>query len=191
MNESFEDFGAGEEIPDFVVEAAKECSVAITDETGALGSKKSLKFVKGADAPHPWCPHVCQTVQYRDQKVTASFDWRVEKGAAVTFEVRDWANFRPGYGSGPILEVRDNKLMSLGKELLAIPQGQWFHIDTALDLKNTPEKFTLTVTLPDAQPQTFELPCSQTMAGVDWFGFSTFGENGTVSYVDNFKIEAK
>jgi len=165
--------------------------VAITDETGAGGSKKSLKFTEGPDAPHPWDPHVYQGVKYRDKIVTASFDWRIEKGSHATFEVRDWDHSKPGYGSGPFIEVRpDGKLVSLGKELLAIPHGQWFHVASSLDLKNSPEKFTLSITLPGKEPQTFELPCSKKMNGVDWFGFCSFGENGTVFYVDNLKVNA-
>ncbi len=192
MNEGFEEFDAGERIPDLVVEAAKECSVAITDETGAGGSKKSLKFVEGADAPQPWDPHVYQNMKYRDKIVSASFDWRIEKGAKPTFEVREWDHSKPGYGSGPFLEVSESgKLLSLGKPILEIPHGKWFHVDTKLDLKNSPDKFTLTITLPDKEPQTFELPCSKTMNGVDWFGFCSFGENGTVFYVDNLKIEGR
>jgi hypothetical protein len=192
MDEGFEEFAVGEQIPDLNVEAAKECSVSITDETGASGSTKSLKFVEGADAPQPWCPHVHQSVEYRDKVVSASFDWRIEKGALATFEVRDWVGFRPGYGSGPFIEVRpDGKLVSLGKEILSIPHGEWFHVDTKLDLKNTPEKFTLVITLPGKVSETFDLPCSKQMNGVDWFGFCSFGENGTVFYVDNLKVEAK
>lgn len=192
LNEGFEDFEVNERIPDLTVEAAKECSVAITDETGAGGSKMSLKFVEGADAPQPWDPHVYQAVDYRDQIVSASFDWRIEKGAKPTFEVRDWDYAKGNYGSGPFIEIRpDGKLVSLGKEILMIPHGKWFHVATMLDLKNSPEKFTLTVTLPSEESQTFELPCSRKMNGVNWFGFCSFGENGTVFYVDNLKIEAR
>ena len=192
LDEGFEDFDVNEQIPDLSVEAAKECSISITDETGAGGSKRSLKFVEGADAPQPWDPHAYQSVDYRGKIVSASFDWRIEKGASPTFELRDWVNFRPGYGSGPILEIRaDGKLVSLGKEILTIPHGKWFRIETTIDLKNSPEMFTLTVTLPDEQPQTFELPCSKKMNGVDWFGFSSNGANGTVFYVDNLSIGAR
>ena len=192
INEGFEDFDVGELIPDLIVEAAKECSVTITDETGAAGSKKSLKFVEGADAPQPWDPHVYQLVNYREKIVAASFDWRVEKGARATFEVRDWDHSKPGYGSGPFIEFHpDGKLISLGKEILDIPHGKWFNVATTLDLKNSPERFTLTITLPDKDPQTFELPCSKKMNGVDWFGFCSFGDNGAVFYVDNLKIETR
>ncbi len=191
LNETFDNFDADEWIPELLVEAAKECSVTITDETGANGSKKSLKFVRGADAPRSWDPHVYQRIHYRDKIVSASFDWRIEKGAKPTFEVRDWVSSRPGFGSGPFLQVSaDGKLLSLGKPILDIPHGKWFRVDTKLDLKNAPDKFTLTITLPDKEPQTVELPCSREMFGVDWFGFCSFGDNGTVFYVDNLKIEA-
>ena len=192
IDEGYEDFEDGEQIPDLAIEAAKECSVMITDETGADGSKKSLKFVEGADAPQPWDPHVYQSVNYRDKTVVASFDWRIEKGARPTFEMRDWVGFGPDYGSGPFLDVQpDGKIMSFGREVIDIPHGKWFHVTTTLDLKNSPEKFTLTITLPGKEPQTFELPCNRKMNGVDWFGFCSFGDNGTVFYVDNLKIEAK
>ena len=192
MNEDFEEYLTDEPIPDWHCEVTGECSIEITDEAGAGGSKRSLKFFKGEGATHDWIPHLTQDVEYHGKVVTASFDWRVEKEAHPRFEMRGHYRPMPGYSTGPSIEVHPSgKLVSRDTAVMDVPLETWFNVAMTLDLKNSPEKFTLTVTIPDKAPQTFELPCSATMKSVDWFGFCTFGKVGAVHYVDNLKIEAR
>ncbi|MBU0608011.1 MAG: right-handed parallel beta-helix repeat-containing protein, partial [Armatimonadetes bacterium] len=120
--------------------------------------------------------------------VQCSFDVRLEPGAELWHEYRDWS-VNP-YLVGPSLRFADGKLYARDEELMALPTGQWAHVEITAKLGAAADgKYHLSVTLPGAQPQTLDLP------GVDakwnkltWVGLVSNATAKTVFYVDNVQL---
>jgi len=182
--DDFELYAPGQKINEFSTDLCPGDIAAVTADTAASG-KQSLKFVKGPPGPRSWTPHIYAKVRYEDRTIRNSFDLRVEPGAHVAWEWRDWPE-GGSYKTGPSLHVTpDGSLTASGKKLLSVPTGQWFHIEITCTLGT----YSVTVTLPGQAPKRFDdLRCSDGFKAVDWIGFTSAGRPGTVYYVDNLKI---
>lgn len=133
----------------------------VTDEQAASGTH-CLKAQDAADLPKSFYPYVIYPVEASRGPVTFAFDFR--QGAAPgqgTFEFRDYHDQKPGqFAVGPSLHVNaDGKLLAGGRELLTLPLDQWVHVALAFALgPEAKREYSLAVTLPGGQPQTFTLP---------------------------------
>ena len=167
-------------------------SIAITDETAA-GGKKSVKITDAPGLEHVYNPHyVYRDMNYVRGHVQNSFDLRVDAGAIVELEWRDWS-VSP-YLTGPEFTVRDAKLLLGGQAKLELPPGQWvrFEISATLGAEDAPP-WRLRVTLPDGSKREFT-DLTYTSAGFNkltWLGFTSLANDTTAFYLDNFSLECK
>lgn len=189
LNEDFELCPAGTQPPDgqFNLEG-KGDSIVVTDETAA-GGRKSLKFTDAAGLEYSFNPHLVYNPEYREGVAKCSYDVRVEPGAELWHEYRDWS-VNP-YLVGPSLKIIGGKLSARDQELLEVPLSQWFHVEVTVKVGAAAEgTYQLAVTLPGAQPQQFTLPCVDAQWNrLTWVGFVSNAKAQTVFYLDNVKIE--
>ncbi len=184
IDDDFELYVPGQQINEFTTDLCSGDVAAITTNTAASG-RQSLMFVKGPPGPRSWTPHIYAKVHYENGTIRNSFDLRVEPGANVLWEWRDWPD-GAAYKTGPSVHVTpDGALIASGKKLLTVPIGQWFHVE----INYAHGVYSVTVTLPGQTPQRFDdLRCSDGFKAVDWIGFISIGKQGSVYYVDNLKL---
>jgi hypothetical protein len=166
-------------------------SIGVTDETGAAGSHRSLKIVDAPGLLHEYDPHFAFQPTYISGSVTCSFALRGEAGVVAYTEWRSW-DMDP-FRIGPSVWFREGKLKVGGKDILALPEGQWVHLEiTAKVGSDVDHKWRLTVTLPGAQPQTFDFATlSPDFKNLTWVGWSSSATDKTVFYLDNIKLSNK
>lgn len=163
-------------------------SIAVTNETGANGSKHSLKIVDAPGLTYPYDPHFAYTPKYVAGRATCSYDMRVGPGALLYNEWRSW-DVDP-YQVGPSLWVKDGKLQVADQDVMALPVDQWFHVEVSAKVgADADGKWQLTVTLPGQQPQQFEFATgSPRFQNLTWVGFSSMATDKAVYYLDNIKL---
>jgi hypothetical protein len=165
-------------------------SIVVTDEA-AVGGKRSLRITDAPGLTHGYNPHyVYRGMSYNEGRVHNAFDLRVEPGAVVQFEWRDWS--ASPYLTGPRFTVRDGKLL-LGEGLAPeLPQGEWarFEIDATLG-DEADASWTLRVVFPDGSRRVFaDLACgSPQFEKLNWVGFVSAATDTTVFYLDDFSLE--
>ncbi|MCX7045935.1 MAG: hypothetical protein NTX50_10685 [Candidatus Sumerlaeota bacterium] len=192
LDDDFESYAPGQAIIDFQTQINRGDVAAVSADTAA-GGRQSLKFMEGpGPAQFPWAPHIYCFPRYKGGVVRSSFDLRVEPGANLNFEWRDWPEMGGApYKPGPSLTVaEDGSLTAGGKKLLTLSHSQWTHFEIVCDLgAKGAGAYTMTVTLPGQALQRFDgLRCNKDFKVVDWVGFSSLGKPGTVFYVDNLKL---
>ena len=164
-------------------------SILVTDATAASG-RRSVKFTDAPGLNDIWKPHLCQSMNYSEGRVQSTFDLRLENGANVSFEWRDWSQSK--YETGPHFSIRNSQL-HVGNQVLDLPQSQWAHfqINAGLGPQDT-GKWTLSVTVPGKSPRNFDgLPMgSAKFKKLTWIGFSSNADAATMFYLDNFAVEA-
>jgi hypothetical protein len=129
-------------------------SIAVTDQTASTG-KQSLKITDAPGLEHGYNPHFYYSgMNYQVGQVRNRFDLRVEPGAIVQFEWRDWSS-NP-YVTGPQFQIRDGRLLLGGQPAMDLPTGRWvqFEIVATLDQQG-PTPWTLRVTADGQSPQEF------------------------------------
>jgi parallel beta-helix repeat protein len=162
--------------------------IRVTDETAA-GGKQALKFQDDSSVNNAWDPHLYYTMDVVGGAVKEGFDIRIEKGAVLSHEWRDWSN-NP-YRVGPSLLINaDGSLLANGKLIMVLPQGQWIHVGIEYLLgEQTDGTYTLTLTLPGQAAKTFKhLACNQRLARITWLGFCSLAKDLQVFYLDNLTL---
>lgn len=166
-----------------------DASIRVSDETAASG-KRSLKFTDAPGLAHEWQPHMVYKPNLKTDVIHFSFSARREAGAIIWHEWRDSAS---PYRVGPSLRVNANGDLVVGeKTLLQVPLSQWVKFDITCGLgKQGNGAWSLTVTLPGAQPQTFaDLPNGmKEFKTLNWLGFISLATEKTVFYIDDLKME--
>jgi len=187
IEDDFESYVPGDKICEFVTDLCPGDLAAVTTNTAARG-KQSLMFVKGPPGPRSWTPHIYAKVRYEEGVVRHSFDLRIEPGAQMICEWRDWPS-GANYKTGPLLHVTaEGVLTASGRKLLAVPASQWFHIEICWQGNS----YSVTVTVAGQAPQRFDgLRCSEGFKAVDWIGFISTGKQGSVYYVDNLNVSPR
>ena len=163
-------------------------SILVTDETAATGHH-SLKIVDAPGLKNIWQPHLYLKTEFHEGLVRNKFALRLEPGAKVAFEWRDWSQAE--YHTGPQLTVRDGKLRVGGKELLELPNDQWVQFEVSASLGATdPESWSLQVTIPGQTPREWKnLPKgSPKFKTLTWIGFTSDADEKTVFYLDDFVV---
>lgn len=164
--------------------------IAVSEEAAASG-KRSLKFTDAPNLQFPFSPHLVFNPAHRSGLSTCSFALRLEAGANIYHEWRDWPSGQ-NYQTGPSFTIHDGKLFVAGKELLAIPTGAWvqYQITCGLGAQQN-GLWSLAITLPGQAPQRFaDLPLgSKNFKELTWLGFVSNATEKTVFYVDDLKIE--
>jgi len=165
-------------------------SATITDETAASGNH-SLKIVDGPDPLPFYQPEIIYDLSLSDGTVVLSYDVRLESGAVFRSDLRN-----PGsiIGVGPSLVFKEGKLNVGDKELMEVPQSEWFHVEVEVGLGDQADgTFDLSVTLPDQEPRRFtDLPCDNPkFADVHRCFFSGYATEKAVFFLDNILIEQR
>ena len=189
FKQDFEAVPVGAKDPQAVTNEDNAQATARVTEEQAAGGKRSLKFIDLPGGKHFYNPHVYYTPGYSSGVWKGSFDLRVEPGAVFSHDWRDNAN---PFNTGPSVQIAaDGALTVAGKPLLTVPHSQWVHLAITCGLGNQANaKWSLTVTLPGQQPQTFaDLPCTPAFKSLKWYGFVAMGEQAGVFYVDNVELE--
>jgi len=81
-------------------------AVAVSD-AAAAGGRHSLRVGDAPGLQHVFNPHVVYTPQYVDGTARCAFDLRVEEGAVMYHEWRDWS--QPSYLVGPSLWIQQGQ----------------------------------------------------------------------------------
>lgn len=163
-------------------------SITVTD-TLAAGGARSLQFTDAPGLTAVYNPHLVVNPDYRDGVVRCEFDLRLEEGAVLFHEWRDWA--AAPYIVGPSLWIRNGSVEVNGQAVANIPKGSWVHvlIEAGVGSAST-GNWTLTLTVPGKEPQRFaELALgSPEWKKMTWAGFMSFATEKTVFYVDNLQL---
>ncbi len=170
----------------------KDHLIAITDQTAAAG-KKSLKITDAPGLSHVYNPHFAyRDMNYANGRVRNTFDLRVDAGAILELEWRDWS-VSP-YLTGPEFTIRDGKLLLGGKARLDLPVAQWVRFEIGATLgAEEPHPWTLRVTLPDRTERVFaDLSYANPKFNkLTWLGFTSLAADTTTSYLDTFSLDCK
>jgi hypothetical protein len=165
-------------------------SILVTDETAATG-RHSLKITDAPGLKNIWLPHLCARTDCREGQVGNSFAVRLEPGAEVNFEWRDWS--KAEYQTGPQFRLREGKLLVGGKVFLDLPQSQWLHFEVTASLGTEDRsKWSLKVTVPGQTPHEWKdlSYASLTFKTLTWIGFTSDANAKTVFYLDDFAVDA-
>ncbi len=165
-------------------------SIAVTEETAATG-KRSLKITDAPGLKHSFNPHFWYTPNHHEGVSTFSFDIRMEQGAELNLEWRQYPG-KPHYYVGPRLLIRDGKLTVADQPPLPLPLGAWTHIEISAGFGSKADgTWQLTVTPPGAEPKRFsglKFGSPQTRS-VTWIGFVSSANRKGVYYIDNVKLD--
>lgn len=191
VNDDFEATAVGEQPATGSPSEEGAATIRVSDETAASG-KHSLKFTDASGLKYEWQPHMVYNPRLKSGTVHFSFSARREAGAIIWHEWRDAAS---PYRVGPSLRVNaDGDLVVGGKTLLQVPLSQWVKFDITCGLgKQSTGAWSLTVTLPGAQTQTFEGLAygSSGFKTLEWLGFISLANEKTVFYVDDLKMDVE
>jgi len=165
-------------------------SITVTDETAASG-KQSLKMVDAEGLRATYNPHyVVRGMNYVEGRVYNSFDLRVDPGAYLSFEWRDYKTKSP-YITGPKFTIRNGKLELPGGIKEVFPADQWAKFEIVADMSETNgSKWTLHVTFPEGNPRVWcDLPfANPDCYKVNWIGFMSNAKQKTAVYLDSFVV---
>jgi len=189
VDDGFEDYPLGARPPDVELHVeGKGDEVAVTSEAAA-GGTQSLKLTDAEGLQFSFDPHIVYRPDYTRDSVVCGFDIRVNEGAQVWHEYRDWT--APNYITGPSLQIIDGKLMSRDRELMDVPTGEWFRIDVLAPLGDQATgQWQLTVTVPGQGRREFtDLAVADPgWNRVNWIGFVSNAERDTAFFIDNVRI---
>jgi len=192
VRHSFEEESAGD-LPDLarVFEENTQAVVRVV-AAGVAGPSQCLRVTDGPGQQHAHDPHFCYERDFPEGLLRGAFDLRHETGAVLSYEWRDWPSGK-SYQSGPNLRLgADGSLVAGGKKLLAVPAGQWVHVEVLCNTGAAADAtWQLAVTLPGQAPQQFsDLPCSAAFKRVNWVGFISFATETSEFYIDNAAVES-
>jgi hypothetical protein len=163
-------------------------SIAVTDTQSAAGSR-CLLFTDAPGLEAAFNPHLVMNPDYRDGVVRCEFDLRLEEGAVLFHEWRDWA-VTP-YLVGPSLWIRNGSVEVNGQAVASVPKGQWVHLLVEAGVGNASTgQWSLTLTIPGQAPQQFTqlAPGSPDWKKMTWAGFMSFATEKTLFYIDNLQL---
>ncbi len=171
------------------VDEGKGDSIQVTDETAATG-RHSVKITDAPGLKNVWLPHLCARMVCREGRVQNTFAVRLEPGANVNFEWRDWS--KSAYQTGPQIRLNAGKLQVNGKDLMDVPQSEWLQIEVSAGLGTADTgEWTLKVTVPNQSPREFKnLPFDNFKFNtLTWIGFSSDANAKAVYYLDDFVLD--
>ncbi|MGE5531907.1 MAG: right-handed parallel beta-helix repeat-containing protein [Bacteroidota bacterium] len=191
LSEDFENYPAGASVSEGQANIeGKGDTIKVSDERGAGGSKKSLKFQDAEGLNYSFDPHLVYSPNYAEGTGKVSFDVWMGPGAALWHEYRDWST--DPYKVGPSLNLIEGKLRLGEKPLLDVPFEQWLHIEVTCHLGASAKGvWELAVTLPSGEVKRYtDLPVGAPgWNKLTWVGFVSNATNNSAFYIDNVKIQ--
>ncbi|MGM0485244.1 MAG: right-handed parallel beta-helix repeat-containing protein [Planctomycetota bacterium] len=163
-------------------------AIVVTDETAASG-EQSLKIIDAEGLRATYNPHyIVRGMNYEEGRVHNSFALRVETGAILQFEWRDYKTKSP-YLTGPRFAIREGKLQLPGDITADFPTGQWFKLEVVADMSEADgSSWSLRVTSPEGDLRVWrDLPFADPECyKVNWMGFMSNAREKTLIYLDDF-----
>jgi len=192
LDDGFENTAEGALLMDAeIFVEGKGDAIALSDKAPAAG-KHCLEVRDQPGLKHAFNPHFYFKPHHRSGRTRVSFDLRLVPGAKLYHQWREYPG-RPYFDTGPSLHLRNNELTVAKRRLLTLPPGEWVrfeveagHGDQATDL------WRLTITLPNAQPRTFDaLPIGSPgeYKRLTWLGFVSDANADAVFWLDNLRVE--
>jgi len=163
-------------------------SIVVTDETAATG-KHSLKVTDAPNLKQIWLPHLYMQMNCREGRFRNTFALRLEAGANVNFEWRDWSQGE--YHTGPQFRLKDGNLIANGKTLMPVPLGRWLQFEVSANLgANDKGTWTLKVMADGQKAQVWnQLPYTNPKFKIlTWIGFTSDADAKTIFYLDDFLL---
>ena len=164
-------------------------SIAVTDETASSG-KHSLKVTDAPGLKQIWLPHLCAHTDVESGRAQNTFAVRLESGADVNFEWRDWSQAE--YHTGPQFRLRNGKLSVGARSLLDVPVGQWLQFSVAANLgSGDTGKWDLEVKVPGQAPRSWKdlSYANPKFKNLTWIGFTSDANSTTIFYLDDFGLD--
>lgn len=174
-------------------------AVAVSEDMAA-GGQKSLKFTKIAGLKYGFQPHVFfSSDRYQAGTIRFACDLcnSAEHPAECDLGLRDYTAKNREYVDGPAIVIKaDGALVASGKQVAALPLGQWVHLEIQFDtapagqLANKARTYRLAVTVGGKQEVFDGLPFADpAFSRFTWFGFSNTGSLQSTFHVDNVRLE--
>ncbi len=165
-------------------------SILVTDETAATG-RHSVKLTDAPGLREVWLPHLCARLECHQGLVQNTFAVRLEPGAEVNFEWRDWS--QAAYQTGTQFRLHDGKLLLGDRDVMKLPLSEWIRFDVTAGLGPAGNgRWQLKVTTPNAPPRTFtDLAfVSAKFKSLTWIGLTSDATRKSVFYLDDFNVDA-
>ena len=138
----------------------KAGAIAVTEELAASG-RRCLKITDAPGLKFAHDPHFYYTPRQNRGRATLAFDIRIEQGAQLYCEWREYPGV-PYFHTGPRIAIRDAKLTAGGNPPLPVPLGKWFHVEMSAGQGDQADgTWQLTVALPGETPKQFHTEDSQ------------------------------
>jgi hypothetical protein len=191
LNEGFEDCAVGGTPRRAACrQGGKARGIRVTDELACTG-KRCLKIVDAEGLEQSFYPYFYYDPRHRRGTTTLSFDLRVEAGASLFLEWRDWPKKSGPYRVGPRIGVSGNKLQAKGVEAIALPPGHWVRIVMRAGLGGQSDgTWDLTVTLPGGTPRAFKGLAfgHDGFRTINWLGICSMAQQRAIFYLDNIVL---
>jgi len=189
-NENFEEIGTGNPPKASIIcTSGLPETLAVTDETAASGAH-SLKFIDGSNEQPYFEPELIYDLHFTEGTAVLSFDVRLEADAVFRSDLRDERSID---GVGPSVVFEQGKLRVGDRELMEVPEGQWFHVEIEAPLGGDGGKFDIAITLPGQAAKRFDdLPFHHPGVFVAHRCFlSSYGTEEGSFFLDNIRIEER
>jgi len=161
-------------------------SIRVTDEAAAAG-RQSLKIVDAGHEP-AYQPHMVYQPLIGFGRVRVAFDVRLEEGATVVHQWRDWPTGQD-FASGPTLRmVAGGDIVANERPVTAMPTGEWVHLELVCGIgRDSDGTCTLRITMPGGRETVVDgLPAgSADFRRLNYIGFISDAEAPCVWYIDN------
>ena len=165
-------------------------AIVVTDEAAASG-KQCVKIVDAEGLRAGYNPHyVVRGMSYVEGRVYNSFSLRVEPGAVLQFEWRDY-NTKSPYLTGPRFAIRNGKLELPGNVREDLPTGEWFRFEIVADMSEAGgSHWALRVTASDDESRIWrDLPfVNSECYKLNWIGLMSNAQKKTVIYLDDLSV---
>jgi parallel beta helix pectate lyase-like protein/glycosyl hydrolase family 141 len=193
LNDDFEETAIGRHPAHALVSGERQgASIRVSDER-ALSGRHSLKIADSKELAPSWQPHFYYEPHITRGDVCQSFDvWMT--GDAQFFTEWRGAGAYPR-DVGPSVQFDGTGTVSVaGKKIAEFPPETWLHVEVRAALGDIwPKTFTLTLTPPNGETQTFaDLPISgPEFRELHWLGFSSTVAADAAFYLDNLRFSAE
>lgn len=162
-------------------------SIAVTEEVAFTG-RRCLKVTDAPGLQFAFNPHVAYMPNHRKGTTRLRFALRVEPGAVMYHEWRDWRS--SPYRVGPSFSIEGGALRVRGAEAVAIPVSQWIVVEVWAQMGNPKgERWGLRFILPDGTEHRFDgLPTDEGFETLTWVGFVSNATDTSVFYLDDIEL---
>ncbi len=188
--DDFEGTPAGDAPRLATVSSEGAASIQVSDESAA-GGKHSLKFTDAPGLRASWQPHLWYSPSLRRGTASLSFDVRLEQGALLVHQWRDYRLGGDNFKCGPTLAfAAGGKLLAGDRPIADVPVSQWLHVEVTCLLGAAPGRtWQVQVTMPGLPAvEVAGLPVAEEFQHFQWIGFISDATNKAVLYVDNVRL---